>query len=126
MPRVSNSPAHLKRRNRVLKAAKGYVAGRSKLYRTAKAAVQTANQYAFSGRKEKKQQYRALWITRISGALWQKKLNYSQFIHGLKLAKIDLNRKMLSELAINDPSAFDQLVETAQKALEQHRVAHAS
>lgn len=118
MPRARTGVAHLRRRNKVLKRAKGFVAGRSKLYRIARQAVSRADQFAFRGRKEKKRQFRQLWITRISGALWLKDMNYSQFMYGLRLAEIQLNRKMLSEIAINDPSAFDALIVKAQEAIK--------
>ncbi|MEK7487549.1 MAG: 50S ribosomal protein L20 [Planctomycetota bacterium] len=118
MTRATNVPTRLKRRNKVLKAVKGYVAGRGKLFRIAKHANRRANQFAFRGRKERKRDFRRLWITRINGALWLKDINYSQFIHGLKLANIQLDRKMLSEMAIHDPSGFDLLVVKAQEFLK--------
>lgn len=100
-----------------MKKARGFLLGRSKLYRTAKEAVSCSMEYAFFGRREKKRQYRMLWITRISGALTGRPLNYCKFMNGLKRAKVELNRKQISELAIHDPKAFDELVATAQKAL---------
>lgn len=126
MPRARNIPARLKRRNKILKAAKGYVAGRGKLYRIAKHATRRANQFAFRGRKERKRDFRQLWIIRINGALWQKDLNYSQFMHGLKLANLQLNRKMISEMAIHDPAGFELLVKKAQEALKAHQAKLAS
>ena len=106
-----------KRRNRVLKAAKGYWGSKSKHFKMAKEALMKSGNYAFAGRKMKKRDFRALWITRISAACKQNGINYSKFINGLKKSGINLNRKMLSELAITDKEAFANLVETAKKAL---------
>ncbi len=106
-----------KRRNKVLKLAKGYYGSKSKLFRTAKEAVMKSGQYAYIGRRLKKRDFRRLWITRISAACKANGTNYSTFINGLKKANIDLNRKMLSEIAISDPAAFTSLVEQAKAAL---------
>jgi large subunit ribosomal protein L20 len=106
-----------KRRKKVLKLAKGYFGGKSRLFRTAKEAVMKSGQYAYIGRKQKKRNFRQLWITRISAGCRANGINYSTFMNGLKKAGIDLNRKMLSEIAIADPAAFTQLVERAKAAL---------
>ncbi len=113
MPRTRTNVAHHKRVKRVLKAAKGYYGGRGKLLRTARDTVLRAGVYAYRDRRRRKQDFRRLWITRITGACRARGTSYSQFINGLKLAQIDLNRKMLSEIAIADPAAFDRLVEIA-------------
>lgn len=106
-----------KRRKKVLKLAKGYFGSKSKLFKTAKEAVMKSGQYAYVGRKQKKRDFRRLWITRISAGCKANGMNYSTFMNGLKKAKIDINRKMLSELAIADPKAFTELTKTAAKAL---------
>ncbi len=106
-----------KRHKKVLKLAKGYVGARSKVYKVAKQSVMKALDYAYIGRKQKKRDFRRLWITRISAACKLNGMNYSQFMNGLKKANITLNRKMLSEIAINDPSAFAELVAKAKSAL---------
>lgn len=115
--RVRIGSARHQKKLRVMKKAKGFLLGRSKLYRTAKEAVSASMEYAFWGRRERKRQYRQLWITRISAALTGRDVNYSAFINGLKRAKVGLDRKQLSELAIHDPKAFDELVATAKKSL---------
>ena len=107
-----------KRRNKTLKLAKGYYGGKSKLFRTAKEAVMKSGNYAYIGRKQKKRDFRRIWITRISAGCKQNGMNYSTFINGLKKAGIDLNRKMLSEIAISDPAAFTALTEQAKAALK--------
>ena len=117
MARVKGGIMSHKRRKKVLKLAKGYYGARHRLFRTAKQAVMKSGRYAFIGRKQKKRDFRALWITRISAACKQNGINYSKFINGLKKSNINLNRKMLAELAINDNEAFAQLVDTAKKAL---------
>lgn len=117
MARVKGAMMARKRRNRVLKAAKGYWGSKSKHFKMAKEALMKSGNYAFAGRKMKKRDFRALWITRISAACKQNGINYSKFINGLKKSGINLNRKMLSELAITDKEAFANLVETAKKAL---------
>ena len=97
-----------------MKSARGNFGGRSKLYRTVKETVVRAGAYAFRDRRVKKREFRALWITRITAACRERGLRYSTFLHGLKLANIDLNRKSLSELAIHNPAVFDELVELAR------------
>lgn len=117
MARVKGALATRKRRRRVLKLAKGYRGAKSKLFRTAKQAVMKSLVYAYIGRKQKKRDFRRLWITRISAACKMNGINYSQFMNGLKKANIDMNRKMLSEIAIADAKAFTALVEKAKAAL---------
>lgn len=117
MAHVKGALMTRKRRKKVLKLAKGYFGGKSKLFRTAKEAVMKSGQYAYVGRKQKKRDFRRLWITRISAGCKQNGMNYSTFMNGLKKAGITLNRKMLSELAIHDPAAFTALVEKAKAAL---------
>ncbi len=116
MARVKGAMATRKRRKRVLKLAKGYRGAKSKCFRTAKQAVMKSLVYAYIGRKQRKRDFRKLWITRISAAAKMNGINYSQFMDGLKKAGVDINRKMLSEIAIADPAAFTQLVETAKAA----------
>ena len=118
MARVKGAMMTRKRRNKTLKLAKGYYGGKSKLFRTAKEAVMKSGNYAYIGRKQKKRDFRRIWITRISAACKQNGMNYSTFINGLKKAGIDLNRKMLSEIAIHDPAGFTKLVDTAKAALK--------
>ena len=118
MARVKGAMMTRKRRNKTLKLAKGYYGGKSKLFRTAKEAVMKSGTYAYIGRKQKKRDFRRIWITRISAACKQNGMNYSTFINGLKKAGIDLNRKMLSEIAISDPAAFTALTEQAKAALK--------
>lgn len=117
MARVKGAMMTRKRRNKTLKLAKGYYGGKSKLFRTAKEAVMKSGNYAYIGRKQKKRDFRRIWITRISAACKQNGMNYSTFINGLKKAGIDLNRKMLSELAIYDAPAFAALCTTAKNAI---------
>ena len=117
MARIKGALMTRKRRNKMLKLAKGYWGSKSKHFKMAKQAVMKSGNYAFAGRKMKKRDFRALWITRISAACKQNGINYSKFINGLKKSGINLNRKMLSELAITDKEAFTNLVETAKKAL---------
>ncbi len=117
MARVKGATMTRKRRKKVLKLAKGYFGGKRKLFKTAKQAVMKSGNYAYIGRKLKKRDFRSLWITRISAACRSNGVNYSTFMNGLKKAGIDLNRKMLSEIAINDASAFSSLVEKAKAAL---------
>ena len=118
MARVKNNVASHKKRKRRLKEARGFRGGRSKLIRTAHDAVDKARSHAYVGRRVKKRDYRRLWTVRINAACRARGLNYSRFIHGLKQADIDLNRKMLAEIAVSDEAAFDQLVETAQANLK--------
>ena len=117
MAHVKGAMATRKRRNKTLKLAKGYWGGKSKLFKTAKEAVMKSGQYAYIGRRQKKRDFRKLWITRISAACKMNGTNYSQFMNGLKKANITLNRKMLSEIAIHDAAAFTALVEKAKAAL---------
>ena len=117
MARVKGAMMTRKRRNKMLKLAKGYWGAKSKHFKMAKQAVMKSGNYAFAGRKMKKRDFRSLWITRISAACKMNDINYSRFMNGLKKANIEINRKMLSEIAINDAQAFAQLVETAKKAL---------
>ena len=117
MARVKGALATRKRRNKVLKLAKGYWGGKSKLFKTAKQAVMKSGQYAYIGRKQKKRNFRQLWITRISAGCKMNGMNYSTFMNGLKKANVQLNRKMLSEIAIHDPEAFTALCEQAKQAL---------
>ncbi len=117
MARVKGALSTRKRHKKILKLAKGYRGGKSKLYRIANQAVMKSLSYAYVGRKLKKRDFRSLWITRISAACKMNDINYSRFMNGLKKANIEINRKMLSEIAINDPQAFTQLVETAKKSL---------
>ncbi len=117
MARVKGAMMTRKRRNNVLKAAKGYWGAKSKHFRMAKQAVMKSGNYAFAGRRMKKRDFRALWITRISAQAKVCGMNYSTLMHGLKKAGIDLNRKMLSEIAIADKEAFAALAEKAKAAL---------
>ena len=117
MARVKGALATRKRRNKTLKLAKGYFGAKSKLFKTAKEAVMKSGNYAYVGRRQKKRDFRRLWITRISAAVKMHGMNYSTFMNGLKKAGITLNRKMLSEMAIHDAAAFASLVEVAKKAL---------
>ena len=117
MARVKGAMMTRKRRNKVLKLAKGYWGAKSKHYKMANQAVMKSLTYAYVGRKQKKRNFRQLWITRISAACKMNGMNYSNFMHGLKLAGVEINRKMLAELAVNDKAAFVQLTETAKKAL---------
>lgn len=118
MARIKGGANAKKKHNKTLKQAKGYVGARSKQYRVAKQSVMRAEATAFRGRKEKKRDYRSLWIARINAAARQNDISYSQLMHGLKVANVDINRKMLSELAISDPEGFSKLVETAKAALQ--------
>lgn len=117
MARIKGAMATRKRRKKVLKAAKGYYGGKHRLFKTAKQAVMKSGQYAYIGRKQKKRDFRRLWIARISAAVKPYGMNYSRFMNGLKKSGIEMNRKSLSELAITDAAAFGALVETAKKAL---------
>ena len=117
MARVKGAMMTRKRRNKVLKLAKGYWGAKSKHFKMAKQQVLKSGNYAFAGRKMKKRDFRSLWIARISAEAKANGMNYSTFMHGLKLAGIDLNRKMLSELAVSDKAAFAALVAKAKAAL---------
>ncbi|MGC6459543.1 MAG: 50S ribosomal protein L20 [Akkermansiaceae bacterium] len=118
MPRATNSPASRKRRKRILLRAKGFRGFRSKLYRYAKDAVYKARQYEYRDRKRRKGQFRRLWIQRISAAVRAEGLTYSRFIEGLKAANIELDRKVLADLAVVDAAAFSSVVAQAKSALE--------
>ena len=115
--RVKRGYKARRRRKKILKLAKGYRGGRSKLFRTAADAVDKALMYAYRDRKVRKRDFRRLWITRINAAARMNDLSYSKFIHGLKLAGIELDRKILAELAISDPSGFSQIAKTAAQQL---------
>ena len=117
MARVKGAMMTRKRRNKVLGLAKGYWGTKSRHFKMAKEQVMKSGRYAYVGRKQKKRDYRKLWITRISAAAKLNGMNYSTLMHGLKLAGIDMNRKMLSETAIHDPAAFTALCEAAKAAL---------
>ncbi len=117
MARVKGAMMTRKRRNKVLKAAKGYWGSKSKHFKMAKQAVMKSGNYAYIGRKQKKRDFRALWITRISAQAKVNGMNYSTLMHGLKVAGVDLNRKMLAEIAVSDKEAFAALCETAKAAL---------
>lgn len=114
MPRATNGAAAHRKKVRILKAAKGYRGGRSKLYRTAKEAIVRAGVYAFRDRRARKRHFRTLWVTRLSAACRERGIMYSRFVAGLAAASVIINRKMLSELAINDPQAFDAIVNIAK------------
>jgi len=117
MPRAIDGTKRKKRRQKLLKHAKGYWGRRSNLYRTAKDAVAKSLSYAYRDRRNKKRSFRALWITRISAACRQQDMSYSSFIHGLELAGVQINRKALSNMAIEDPNAFSEVVAKAKGAL---------
>ncbi len=123
MPRVRAGKARHRRKVRLFRAVKGYRGGRSKLYRTAKEALVRAGAYAYSHRRLRKRDFRSLWITRLSAACRMRGLSYSRFIFGLNAADVTVNRKMMSEIAIDDPEAFDQLVAIAQEKQPQAKVA---
>ena len=118
MPRATNAPASRKRRKRVLAQAKGFRGFRSKNYRYAKDAVRKAKQYAYRDRKVRKRTFRALWIQRINAAARANGMSYSRFMEGLLAAGVELDRKVLSDIAITDALAFSQIVEQAKAALE--------
>ena len=117
MARIKGGLNAKKKHNRTLKLAKGYRGARSKQYRVAKQSVMRALTSSFAGRKERKRQFRRLWIARINAAARLNGLSYSRFMYGLKLAEIDINRKMLSEMAISDPEGFASLVEVAKSKI---------
>lgn len=118
MARVKGALATRKRRNKTLKLAKGYFGAKSKLFKTAKEAVMKSGNYAYIGRRQKKRDFRRLWITRISAAAKINGMNYSTFMNGLNKAGVQINRKMLADIAVNDPAGFANLVKTAGKALD--------
>lgn len=118
MPRVRNSVARLKRRKQILNNAKGYFGRRKNLYKTAKEAVERAWRYQYRDRKNRKRDFRRLWIVRINAAARQHDMSYSRFMNGLKLAGIEINRKVLADIAIRDPQAFEQLATAARSKLD--------
>ncbi len=118
MARVKNGATTKARHKKVLKQAKGYFGSKHRLYKSAKEQLMHSGQYAFRDRKQKKREFRKLWITRINAACRENGISYSRFIEGLNKAGVEVNRKMLSEIAINDPEAFKALVETAKKGKE--------
>ena len=117
MARVKGGLGAKKRHNRTLKLAKGYRGARSKQYRVAKQSVMRALTSSYAGRKERKRQFRQLWIARINAAARMNGISYSQMMHGLKVSGIDINRKMLAEMAVNDAAGFAALAEIAKKAI---------
>lgn len=118
MPRATNSPASRKRRKKTLKEARGYFGNKSKLFRYAKEAVAHAGQYAYRDRRKKKSDWRSLWIVRLNAACRLAGISYSRFIEGLTAAKIEIDRKNLSDLAIRDVAGFNTIVEKARAALK--------
>lgn len=118
MPRAKGGPKTRRRRKKVLKLAKGYWGGRHRLYRTATEAVDKALCYAYRDRRQKKRDFRALWIVRINAAVRMHGLSYSRFINGLKKAGIQLDRKALSDIAVNDPAAFARIVQTIAQTVK--------
>lgn len=125
MPRVKGGPSHSRKRKRLLRAAKGMRGASGTLYRPAIEFVRKAGVYAYRDRRQKKRHFRSLWITRLSAAVRQRGLSYNRFIPALISAGIELNRKMLSELAISDPAAFDAIVEKARPFVQQPKAATA-
>ena len=115
--RIKRGVNAVKKRRKILKQAKGYFGAKSKLYRTAREQVMKSGQYAYIGRKQRKRNFRSLWITRISAACKLNGISYSKFMYGLKKSNINLNRKVLAELAARDEKAFSELVVTAKKAI---------
>ena len=122
MPRVKGGTIHRARRKKVLKEAKGYFGSKHRVYKTAKEQVMHSGKYAFRDRRQKKRDFRKLWITRINAACRANDISYSKFINGLAKAEVAVNRKMLSEIAIDSPAAFTNLVEIAKSALEGKKV----
>ena len=118
MPRVKGGTVTRARRKRVLKLAKGYYAGKKRLFKTAKQQVIKSGQFAYRDRRQRKRDFRKLWITRINAAARLNDLSYSKMMHGLKVAGIDINRKMLADLAVNDAEAFASLADQAKTALK--------
>lgn len=117
MARVKRSVQSRARRNKIMKAAKGYYGARSRTYRVAKQAVTKAGQYAYRDRRQKKRHFRALWIQRINAGAREHGMSYSRLIDGLNKAEVEVDRKMLADLAVNEKAAFGKLVETAKQAL---------
>lgn len=121
MPRAKRGNKRLERRKKILKLAKGYRGTKSKLYRSAKESVERGLNFAYTGRKLKKRDFRSLWIVRISAAARLNGINYSQLMHGLKVAGVELDRKVLADLAVNQPEAFTAVVAQAKNALESQK-----
>lgn len=117
MPRIKGGPTHARKRKRIMKKASGMRGGFGTLYRSAREFTRKADVYAYEHRKQKKRLYRSLWITRLSAALKQRGISYNRFIHALSLASVELNRKMLSELAVSDAASFDAIVELVRPHL---------
>jgi large subunit ribosomal protein L20 len=117
MPRVKRGTKRSDRRKKILKRASGYFLTKSKLYQAAQEAVERGLKFAYSGRKQKKRQYRSLWIVRINAAAKLNGISYSQLVHGLKTAGVELDRKILADIAVNDPAGFTALAEQAKGAL---------
>jgi large subunit ribosomal protein L20 len=118
MPRATNNPASRRRRKKILKLARGSFSGRHRLFQNAKETVYRSLQYAFRDRRAKKREFRALWIARINAACRMAGISYSRFMNGLKIAGVEVDRKMLADLAVRDLAAFNRIVDTARKALE--------
>lgn len=116
MPRAKRGFKARRRRNKVLKLAKGFYGGKSRLFRTATEAVDRALKYAYRDRRAKKRDFRALWIARINAASRMNDISYSRLMHGLKVAGVELDRKVLAEMAVSDPAGFAKIVETAKQA----------
>src|SRR5687768_1800803 len=121
MPRVKRGNHRLQRRKKILELAKGYRLTKSKLYRQAKESVERGLNFAYTGRKLKKRDFRSLWIVRIGAAARTNGLSYSQFMHGLKLADINLDRKILADLAVNEPASFTEISGKVKQAIESHK-----
>ena len=115
--RIKRAVNAVKKRRKIMRKAKGYFGAKSKLYRVARQAVMKSGQYAFVGRRRKKRDFRQLWIARINAAARQNDISYSRLMHGLKVANVDLNRKVLADLAVNDAAAFTALCNQAKEAL---------
>ncbi|HEX5724017.1 MAG TPA: 50S ribosomal protein L20 [Longimicrobiaceae bacterium] len=118
MPRVKNNVARLRRKRQILAEAKGFFGRRKNLYKTAKEAVERARRYAYRDRKNRKREFRRLWIIRINAAARQHDLSYSRFMNGLKRAGIEIDRKVLADLAVREPAAFEQLASAARASLD--------
>ncbi len=121
MPRVKRGTKRRAKRKKILERASGYYLTKSKLYRSAKESVERALKFAYAGRRQKKRQYRSLWIVRIGAAAKQNGISYNQFISGLKKSGLELDRKVLADIAVNDPSGFTNLAEQAKAANQQAR-----
>jgi large subunit ribosomal protein L20 len=126
MPRAKRGNKRLQKRKGILKLARGYRGTKSKLYRHAKEQVERSLNFAFTGRKLKKRDFRSLWIVRIGAAARANGLSYSQFMHGLKLAEINLDRKALADLAVHEPAAFTEISGKVKQAIDSHRTATAA